>query len=201
LAGAPLSSGALAKSALSDSLSQAAPVLVTLLAAYTLATTLLMVRFMFLLWSRRRQGIMPLPGVPLSAWLVLVALILVLPFVLAGVDQLMINVIPVSLGLLLGLVAIRVGYRVHPVLIGGRKRSGIQALSSPLRAAIRHKLKKRRFDNTLQGIALAVAAYQRQAGEWLARLQCRTESARRPLIGALWLGIAGGLLGALAAAT
>ena len=37
LAGAPFTSGALAKSALSDSLSQAAPVLVMLLAASTLA--------------------------------------------------------------------------------------------------------------------------------------------------------------------
>lgn len=201
LAGAPLSSGALAKSALSDSLSQAAPVLVMLLAASTLATTLLMVRFMFLLWSRRRREIMPLPRVPLSAWLCLVALIMALPFVLAGIDRLMINVVPVSLGLLLGLVAIRVGSRVYPLLTGGRKRAGIQALSSPLRTALRDALQKGRFDNALQGTARAVTAYLRQAGEWLARLQCHTESARRPLTGALWLGIAGGLLGALAAAT
>jgi len=111
LAGAPLTSGALAKAALSDSLSQPAPVLVTLLTVSTLATMLLMVRFMFLLWTRRQRRILPLPGVPLLAWLYLVTLILVLPFLVSGIDRLMINVVPVSLGLLLGLGGMLVGSR------------------------------------------------------------------------------------------
>jgi formate hydrogenlyase subunit 3/multisubunit Na+/H+ antiporter MnhD subunit len=198
LAGAPLTSGALAKSALSGILSPAAPVLVTLLAASTLATTLLMVRFVFLLWTRRRREIMPLPGVPFSAWLCLVALIVALPLRLAGIDRLMVNVLPVSLGLLLGLVGILVGSRIYPLLIGDPKRAGIRALSSRLRAAFRDKLQKARFASALPGTARArvVSAYHRQADEWLARLQRCNESALRPLTGAFWLGIAAGLTGA-----
>ena len=95
-----------------------------------------MVRFMFLLWTRRRREIMPLPGVLLSARLCLVALIMALPFLLAGIDRLMVNVAPVSLGLLPGLVGVMVCYRVYPLLIAGRQRAGIRALSSPLRAAL-----------------------------------------------------------------
>jgi hypothetical protein len=125
-----------------------------------------MARFVFPLWTRRRREIVPLPGVPLSAWLCLVALITALPFLLAGIDQQMTNAIPVSLGLLLGLVGIRVGCRVYPVLIGSRKHASIQALSSPVRAALRHALQTTRFDSALRDttLAQAVTAYQRQAG-------------------------------------
>jgi len=203
LAGAPLTSGALAKSALSGSLSQEAPALVTLLAGSTLATTLLMVRVMFLLWTRRRREIVPLPGVPLSAWLCLVALILVLPFLLADSDRLMINAGPVSVGLALGLVTILVVNRISPYFISRHKRTRTQELSSPTGPTLRHALQTARIkgQSRVTSRAHAVAAFQRQAGEWLARLQHHTESARRPLTGALWLGIAGGLLAAFAAAT
>jgi len=203
LAGAPLTSGALAKSALSGSLSQEAPALVTLLAGSTLATTLLMVRFMFLLWTRRRREIVPLPGVPLSAWLCLVALILVLPFLLADSDRLMINAGPVSVGLALGLVTILVVNRISPYFISRHKCTRTQELSSPTGPTLRHALQTARIkgQSRVTSRAHAVAAFQRQAGEWLARLQHHTESARRPLTGALWLGIAGGLLAAFAAAT
>jgi len=203
LAGAPLTGGALAKSALSGSLSQEAPALLTLLAASALATTLLMVRFMFLLWARRRRKIMPLSGVPLSTWLCLVALILVLPFLLADSDRLIINAGPVSLGLVLGLVTIRVLNRMPPHLISRHKRPPTQALSSPTGAALRHALQTAliKGQSHVTCGAPSVTALQRRAGEWLARLQHRTESARRPLTGALWLGIAGGLLAAFSAAT
>jgi len=204
LAGAPLTSGALAKSALSDSLSQSAPVLVTLLAASTLATTLLMVRFMFLLWSRRRRGITPLPRVPVSAWLCLVALITVLPFLLAGIDRLIINLIPVSIGLLLGLLVILMGVRFSPYLSGRRKRARTHALLFQIRSALSHALRTAHSTNELWGNARAraIAGPHRIPSEWLARLQRRhTESARQPLTGALWLGIGGWLLYAFAAGT
>jgi len=176
---------------------------VTLLAGSTLATTLLMVRFMFLLWTRRRREIVPLPGVPLSAWLCLVALILVLPFLLADSDRLMINAGPVSVGLALGLVTILVVNRISPYFISRHKCTRTQELSSPTGPTLRHALQTARIkgQSRVTSRAHAVAAFQRQAGEWLARLQHHTESARRPLTGALWLGIAGGLLAAFAAAT
>jgi len=203
LAGAPLTSGALAKSAISDSLSPSAPVLVTLLAASTLATTLLMVRFMFLLWTRRRREVMPLPVIPVSAWLCLVAVITVLPFLLAGIDRLMINVIPVALGLLLGPVVILVGARLSPYFTGRRKRARIQAFPFRIRTALSHVLQTARVSSELRvtAWARAVTGRQRKSAEWLARLQRRTETARRPLTGALWLGIAGWLLSALVTTT
>ena len=123
--------------------------LVTLLAASTLATTLLMVRFMFLLWARRRREIIPLPRVPFSVWLCLVALITVLPFLLAGIDRLMINMVPVSLGLLLGLVAIKVGARVYPLLISNPIRTGIRGRYSCLSTALRDASRKAHVDSRL----------------------------------------------------
>ena len=203
LAGAPLTSGALAKAALSGSLSQSAPGLVTILMASTLATTLLMVRFMVLLWTRRRREVMPLPRVPVAAWLGLVALITALPFLLAGIDRLMINVIPVALGLLLGPVVILMGAHLSPYLIGRRKHARTQALLYRMRAALSHALQTARVRRELRGTAWvgAVADHQRKYGEWLTRLQHYTESARRPLTGALWLGIGGWLLGAFVAAS
>jgi len=203
LAGAPLTGGALAKSALSGSLSQMAPILVTLLAVSTLATTLLMIRFMVLLWNQHRREVMPLPGVPVSAWLCLIALIMALPFLLAGINSLMINIIPVSLGLLLAPVVILIGARVSTNSTGPRKRSRMQALSSRLRAGLRHALRTAPINSPLRVVARTrvVAAHQRQSNEWLERLQQYSESARRPLTGVLWLGIAGWLLVAFAAAT
>ncbi|MGB5409617.1 MAG: complex I subunit 5 family protein [Thiogranum sp.] len=203
LAGAPLTSGALAKSALSDSLSISAPVLLTLLAASTLATTLLMVRFMFLLWTRRRREAMPIPMIPVSAWLCLVAVITALPFLLAGIDRLMINVIPVALGLLLGPVLILAGARLSSYRTGRRKRIRIQAFPFRIRTALSHVLQTARVSSELRvtAWASAVTDRQRKSAEWLARLQSRTETARRPLTGALWLGIGVWLLSALVTTT
>jgi formate hydrogenlyase subunit 3/multisubunit Na+/H+ antiporter MnhD subunit len=199
LAGAPLTSGALAKSALSDSLSQSAPALLTLLAVSTLATTLLMVRFMFLLWSRRRREVMPLPWLPGSVWLCLVAVIAVLPFLLAGADGLMINVIPVVLGLVLGPLVNVMGVHLSSYFTGGRQRDRIQAWRFRMRAAFGHVSQIAQFSSGLRDTVRvrAVTAYQRKLAAWLACLQRRTDTARRPLTAALWLGIGGWLLNAL----
>ena len=196
LAGAPLTSGALAKSALSGSLSPSVPVLVTLLAISTLGTTLLMVRFMFLLSTRRRRKIMPLPALPVSAWLCLVVVITVLPFVLTDIDRLMINVIPVSLGLLLGTAVLLLGSGLSPYLIGPRKRAHARTLPLRMRAASSHALQALRTSNDLRLTAWALAdtAYKRKSAAWLTWLQHHTDTARRPLTGALWLGIGGWLL-------
>jgi hypothetical protein len=202
LAGAPLTSGALAKSALGASLPQTAATLVTLLAASTVATTLLMARLMFLLWTRRRRAIRPLPGTPVAAWLCLVALVLSLPFLLTGFDQSMTNAMPVALGLLLAPLVIPIASRASVRLNGPHIPSRIQARGSGPRAAS-------------GGVPLAaclvsefgaidwkrpVAAGRRIAGNLRVRLQQYGESARHPLTGALWLAIAGGLLGTFAAA-
>ncbi len=203
LAGAPLTSGALAKSVLSGSLPQAASILVTLLAASTLATTLLMVRFMALLWSQRRREVMPLPGVPLSAWFCLLAVILALPLLPSASDGLITNLIPVSLGLVLGLVMILTGNRISSYSTARHKRVHTQNLWSRIHAALRHVSQTALGNGQLRVTARtrAVAARPRLAVEWAARLQRFSESARRPAIGALWLGLAGGLLGTFVTAT
>jgi hypothetical protein len=141
--------------------------------------------------------------VPFSAWLCLIALIMVLPFLLAGIDRLITNVVPVSLGLLLGLFGVMVGHRVYPLLISDQKRAGVRDLSLPLLPALSQALQKTGFDGALQGTGRAQAArdYQQQIGKWLAPLHRHIESARRPLTGALWLSIAGGLMGAFVVAT
>ena len=191
LAGAPLTGGALAKSTLSGSLPEAASILVTLLAASTLATTLLMVRFIFLLLTRRRRRVMPLPGLPVFAWLCLVVVITVLPFVLAGIDRLMINVIPVLLGLLLGTAVILLWAHLSRYLTGNHKRARTGLLLLRMHAALRHLLKMHRVSDHFQvtSLAPAVTACQRKSAEWLAWLQHRTDTARRPLSAVLWLGI------------
>ncbi len=75
LAGAPLTSGAFAKSVLTSSLPGSAQHLITLLAASAFATTLLMVRFLFLVRGLRVSKPSPLPAVSITAWLSLLAII------------------------------------------------------------------------------------------------------------------------------
>ena len=106
LAGAPLTSGALAKSALTSGLPEQAQQLVILLAASALATTLLMARFLFLVWTQHRNGPAPCGGASTTAWLALLALIALFPFVIGDSGQLSANLVPVSLGVLLAAAAL-----------------------------------------------------------------------------------------------
>ena len=154
--------------------------MITLLVASTLATTLLMVRFVYLLWTRRRREINPLPRVPLVAWLCLVALIVVLPWLFADANQLLINVIPVSLGLLLGLVAVRFSAGVYRLFIPKPNRTGMQALYLRLIGVLRNSQAKAHFDKVLKGSkpAWLVSASQRQPVESLSELQRPWASAR-----------------------
>ena len=126
-----------------------------------------------------------------------------LPFWLADSNRLITNVVPVSLGLVLGLVMILTGDRISSYFTAGHNRVQTQTLSSRIRAALRHGLQTARINGQLHMTARmhAIAARQRQAGEWAGRLQRFSESARRPLTGALWLGVAGGLLGSFVTAT
>jgi formate hydrogenlyase subunit 3/multisubunit Na+/H+ antiporter MnhD subunit len=101
LAGAPLTSGAFAKSVLTASLPQNAQYLLLLLAVSSFATTLLMARFLFLVSKQGNSKLSSLPAESRIAWLILLAIIAVLPFVNAEAGQLMANAVPVFLGMLL----------------------------------------------------------------------------------------------------
>jgi formate hydrogenlyase subunit 3/multisubunit Na+/H+ antiporter MnhD subunit len=101
LAGAPLTSGALAKSVLKTSLPAEAHVLVLLLAASAFASTLLMARFMFLVWRQRAGNVTPLPVAAITAWLAILAVIVAFPFAIAGIVLHPADVAPLALGAVL----------------------------------------------------------------------------------------------------
>jgi len=106
LAGAPLTSGAFAKSVLTANLPPGAEYLLLLLAVSAFATTLLMARFLFLVWKLRGSKTSPLPAESRIAWLILLAIIAVVPFMIAEAGQLMVNAVPVFLGVLLSAVVL-----------------------------------------------------------------------------------------------
>ena len=121
LAGAPLTSGAFAKSVLTASLPQGAQYLVLLLAVSAFATTLLMARFLFLVWRQGSSKASPLPAESRIAWLILLAIIAVFPFVIAEAGQLMANAMPVLLGMLLSALVLLAAGR-FPVQATSRTR-------------------------------------------------------------------------------
>jgi hydrogenase-4 component B len=104
LAGAPLTSGALAKSALAAGLPAEAHHLVTVLAASAFVSTLLMARFLLLVWKGRTATPAPYPPEAVTAWLLLLAVIVAAPLALAADGQLVANAAPVALGALLALL-------------------------------------------------------------------------------------------------
>jgi hydrogenase-4 component B len=104
LAGAPLTSGALAKSALAAGLPAGAHHLVTVLAASAFMSTLLMARFLLLVWKGRTATPAPYPPEAVAAWLLLLAVIVGTPLALAADGQLVANAAPVALGALLALL-------------------------------------------------------------------------------------------------
>jgi hydrogenase-4 component B len=104
LAGAPLTSGALAKSVLAAGLPAAAHHLITVLAASAFASTLLMARFLLLVWKGRAVTPAPYPPEAVAAWLLLLAVIVGAPLALAADGQLVANAAPVALGALLALL-------------------------------------------------------------------------------------------------
>jgi formate hydrogenlyase subunit 3/multisubunit Na+/H+ antiporter MnhD subunit len=196
LAGAPFTTGALAKSGFGDSVLPAAPELVTLLAASSLATMLLMVRFIALLATRRRRKIVALPPVPIAAWLCLVALVAIAPFALADVGRLMTNAVPVALGLVLGLVMLPILPRLSRSLAGVYRRSAANVSSPDVRVALGQAVSRTHggIQCWITFAAHTITAQQRRAGAWLARLQRNGGADPGPLTGVLWLIIAASLL-------
>jgi hydrogenase-4 component B len=197
LAGAPLTSGAFAKSVLTSSLPESAQHLVMLLAATAFTTTLLMVRFLLLVRGLRVSKPSPLPAVTITAWLSLVAIIAAYPIVIAQTMQLMANTVPVFLGVLLSVL----------VLLAARRFSA-RITAHPYRSAARgFALRRRRGIRQLAHTgALAIKTLQSAARNHYERLRQTMEQGflqlrrlsddneRWQLAGSLWLGIGGLLL-------
>ena len=197
LAGAPFTSGALAKSVLVEGLPDPAQPLVALLAASALATTLLMARLLFLIWNQRGSVGSPPPATSITAWLILLALIAVFPFTVADAGQLWANLVPVSLGALLAGVTLLAARRL-PARFALRDRH-TEGRRLPLRTtrAIRQwakaaqsriamwwsagRSRRRSLRQTLRGRLIALRRSGAGEESW-------------PLAGTLWLGIGGALL-------
>jgi hydrogenase-4 component B len=200
LAGAPLTSGALAKSLLTAGLPAEAQYLVSLFAVSAFATTLLMARFLLLVWVRRRATPSRYPLASAAAWLALLAMIAVAPFALAGAGQLYANAVPVSLGALLALLVLLSAARL-PVRGATHKRSNA-ATRLALRCA-RGMQQLRRVADVSGNVRLlwqnAYTAMRRAPGyrRLLPRQSVDGEDSW-PVAGSLWLGISALLLVAFA---
>jgi hydrogenase-4 component B len=197
LAGAPLTSGALAKSALTSGLPESAQHLITLLAASAFATTLLMVRFLFLVRGLRVSEPAPLPAASITAWLMLLAIIAVFPIVIAQPGQLLTNVVPVFLGMLLSAVMLLAALR-FPVRIANRScRPLARGLALRCKRTIRHLGHSGALAiETLQSASRTHYEGVRHTMEHgFSRLRrSRDAEERWQLAGSLWLGIGGLLL-------
>jgi hypothetical protein len=200
LAGAPLTSGALAKSLLTAGLPAEAQYLVSLLAVSTFATTLLMARFLLLVWAGRRTASSRYPLASAAAWLALLAVIAVVPFALAGAGQLYANAVPVSLGALLALLVLLSAVRLPVCGVTHTRRNAARRLA--LRYA-RGMQPLRRVAAVSENVRLlwqnAYTAMRRAPG--YRRLQPRQSVDGEnpwPVAGSLWLGIGALLLVAFA---
>jgi hydrogenase-4 component B len=201
LSGAPLTSGALAKSLLTAGLPAEAQYLVSLLAVSAFATTLLMARFLWLVWVRRRASPSRYSFASVAAWLALLAMIAVVPFVLAGAGQLSANAIPVSLGALLALLVLLIAARVPVRGVTNTRRNTATHLA--LRSARGMQLLLRRVATGFDNLQLAWrTAYAEMRRVWWCRcLQPRQSldgANSWPVAGSLWLGIGALLLVAFA---
>jgi len=197
LAGAPLTSGAFAKSVLTASLPESAQHLITLLAAAAFVTTLLMVRFLLLVRRLRVSKPSPLPTESITAWLMLLAIIAVFPIVIAQAGQLMANTVPVFLGVLLS-VLVLLARRRFPVHITTRPyRSAATGFALRCRRGILHLAHTGELAiKTLQSAVRKHHERLRQTMKHgLLRLRrCSDDDERWQLAGSLWLGIGGLLL-------
>jgi len=197
LAGAPLTSGAFAKSVLTSSLPGGAQQLILLLAASAFVTTLLMVRFLFLVRRLRVSKPSPLPTESITAWLSLLAIIAVFPIVIAQAGQLMANTVPVFLGILISLLVL-LASRHFPVRINTRPcRPVARGLALRCRRGIRHLAHTGGFAiKTLKSTARNHYERLRQTMEQaFVRLRRTSDDNERwQLAGCLWLAIGGLLL-------
>ena len=197
LAGAPLTSGAFAKFVLTSSYPESAQHLITLLAASAFATTLLMVRFLFLVRRMHVSKPSSLPTESITAWLMLLAIIAVYPIVIAQAGQLMANTVPVFLGVFLSVLVLLATRRFHVRITTRPYRAVARSFSLRCRRGIRHLA----HTGELAIESLRSAArhhYQRlrhtMEHGFLQLRHASDDDERWQLAGSLWLVIGGLLL-------
>jgi formate hydrogenlyase subunit 3/multisubunit Na+/H+ antiporter MnhD subunit len=197
LAGAPLTSGALAKSVLKTSLPAEAHILVLLLAVSAVATTLLMARFLFLVWKQRAGNVTQLPVEAIMAWLAILAVIVAFPFAIAGTGLPPADMVPLILGALLSGIALLAASRLPGGTAFRKHRTAARQLAVRTAVAIRRTAHViQHLVGTLRRAGLNCAlSLQQTLARRLAQLQRPGWSEDRwSLAGGLWLGIGGLLL-------
>jgi hydrogenase-4 component B len=200
LAGAPLTSGALAKSVLKTSLPAEAHVLVLLLAVSAFASTLLMARFLFLVWQQRSGDITRLPAASIVAWLAILVVIITFPLAVAGTGLPTADVVPLALGTLLSGIALLAAARLPVSTAIRQRRRAATRLAVRTSVAIRRTAHAMQHlsGNLLRGWQHYSRAAQQTLGHRLAQLPRPGGSKDHwPLAGGLWLGIGGLLLATL----
>ena len=197
LAGAPLTSGALAKAALTASLPAEADYLVSLLTVAAFATTLLMARFLLLVWRQRGRVASPPAVAAMTAWLGLLAVIVVLPFALSDSGQLLTGVVPLSLGALLAALALLAARRLPRHSPFRKRRTIVNRLAVRSGRALRQLTRSMRdLPGRLRSawhtpfLSLQQALWQRPSQRW----RTGKGEIEWPLAGCLWLAIGGLLL-------
>ena len=197
LAGAPLTSGALAKSVLKTSLPAEAHVLVLLLAVSAFATTLLMARFLYLVWQQRGGSTTQLPGEAIVAWLAILAVIVAFPFAVAGSDLPLANVAPLTLGILLSGIALLAASHLPESTAIRKYRRAVTRLAVRTAVAIRRTARapQHLFGSLHRAWQNYCGALPQALVNRLAQLQRPARSEDQwPLTGGLWLAIGGLLL-------
>jgi len=197
LAGAPLTSGALAKSVLKTSLPAEAHVLVLLLTVSAFASTLLMARFLFLVWRQRSGDTRQLPAEAIVAWLAILAVIIAFPFAVAGSGLPPADVAPLALGILLSGIALLAAARLPGSIPIRQRRSAATRLAVRTLVAIRRTARAMQHlsGSLLRGWQHYSRVAQQTLGQQLAQLQRPGASEDHwPVAGTLWLGIVGLLL-------
>jgi len=128
LAGAPLTSGVLAKSVITASLPAEAGYLVPLLALSAFGTTLLMARFLLLVRRARPRTQAPHAVEAILAWVLLLALIATVPFLIAETGQLFANLVPVTLALILAALVVAKGHTLPDLIRPARHAAGMPVI-------------------------------------------------------------------------
>jgi hydrogenase-4 component B len=197
LAGAPLTSGAFAKSVLTSSLPESAQHLIMLLAATAFTTTLLMVRFLLLVRGMRVSKPSPPPAESITAWLLLLVIIAVYPVVIAQSGQLMTNTVAVFLGVLLSVLVLLAAGRFSARITAQSYRSLATGFALRRRHGIRHLAHTGSLAiKTLQSASRNHYERLRQTMEqgFLQLRRSSDDDERWQLAGSLWLGIGALLL-------
>lgn len=101
LAGAPLTSGAFAKSIFTEALPSQADDLLTLLGISSLLTSLLMARLLFLVWQQAQTAELKANKGLIATWLLLIVVIATYPLIMADTGQLLTGYTPLILTLLI----------------------------------------------------------------------------------------------------